>query len=75
MVNHSEGEYVNRKGNHINGLEGFLGYLKRQLSSRGGIRKKESLFSTNIWRYNKKIINRRKNLAFLKGCFTIFLSK
>jgi len=47
LVNHSEGEYVNKEGNHINGLEGFWRYLQRQLSSRGGIRKekKSSLFS------------------------------
>ncbi len=41
LVNHSKREYSDRRGNHINGLEGFWGYLKRQLSSRGGIRKEK----------------------------------
>ncbi len=41
IVKHNDKEYVDRqiKSNHINGLEGFFGYLKRQLSSRGVIRK------------------------------------
>ena len=50
MVNHSEGEYVNRKGSYINGLEEFWGYLKRQLSSRGGIKKeKRALYLSPIF--------------------------
>ena len=39
MVKHNEGEYSDGKGNHINDLEGFWGYLKRRLSAKGGIRK------------------------------------
>jgi hypothetical protein len=30
-VNHSKNEYSDGKGNHINGLEGLYGYLKRKL--------------------------------------------
>ena len=41
LVNHSQNEYSDLKGNHINGLEGFWGYLKRKLSAKGGIRKKK----------------------------------
>jgi len=37
-VEHQKKEYTKGK-NHINGLEGFWGYLKRQLASRGGIRR------------------------------------
>jgi transposase len=37
LVNHGEGNYSDGKGNHINGMEGFWGYLKRKLSSKGGI--------------------------------------
>lgn len=33
-VEHQKKEYARGK-NHINGLEGFFGYLKRQLASRG----------------------------------------
>jgi len=28
LVNHGERQYSDGKGNHINGLEGFWGYLK-----------------------------------------------
>jgi transposase len=38
LVNHGERQYSDGKGNHINGLEGFWGYLKRKLASKGGIR-------------------------------------
>ena len=41
FVNHSKNEYSDKKGNHINGLEGFWGYLKRKLSAKGGIRRKK----------------------------------
>ena len=39
LVKHHKGEYSDGKGNHINGLEGFWGYLKRRLAAKGGIRK------------------------------------
>ena len=38
LVEHGK-EYVDKNGNHINGLEGFWGYLKRKLVAKGGIRK------------------------------------
>jgi len=41
LVNHGEKQYSDGKGNHINGLEGFWGYLKRKLASKGGIRKRQ----------------------------------
>ena len=52
-VEHREKEYVRGK-NHINGLEGFWGYLKRQLASRGGIRRERLPFylAEYVWRYN-----------------------
>lgn len=57
-VKHKEKEYVNKynKSNHINGLEGFFGYLKRQLASRGGIRKTQLplYLSEYVWRYNNR---------------------
>ena len=39
LVEHGKGEYSDKQGKHINGLEGFWGYLKRQLAAKGGIRK------------------------------------
>jgi len=56
LVNHGEGEYSDRKGTHINGLEGFWGYLKRQLAAKGGIRRERlSLYLAEyVWRYNNR---------------------
>lgn len=56
MVNHGDREYSDGKGNHINGLEGFWGYLKRKLAAKGGIRR-EKLFlylGEYVWRYNNR---------------------
>jgi hypothetical protein len=36
LVNHGKRKYSGAKGNHINGLEGFWGYLKREFASKGG---------------------------------------
>jgi len=40
LVNHGERQYTDGKGNHINGLEGFWGYLKRKLVSKEVFEKK-----------------------------------
>jgi len=68
LVNHSKYEYSDCKGNHINGLEGFWGYMKRRLSARGGIRKKKlHLFlGEYVWKYNHRKLNfkERENLLF-----------
>ena len=69
-VKHNQKEYVRGK-NHINGLEGFWGYLKRQLASRGGIRRKRLplYLAEYVWRYNhrklsiKQQVNRLLNLV------------
>jgi len=54
-VEHRQQEYA-RGTNHINGLEGFSGYLKRQLASRGGIRKERLPYflAEYVWRYNHR---------------------
>lgn len=54
-VEHQRKEYV-RGRNHINGLEGFFGYLKRQLASRGGIRRERLplYLAEYVWRYNNR---------------------
>jgi len=56
LVNHGERQYSDGKGNHINGLEGFWGFLKRKLSSKGGIRRtKIPLYlGEYVWRYNHR---------------------
>lgn len=35
LVNPGEKQYTDGKGNHINGLEGFWGYRKGKLTSKG----------------------------------------
>lgn len=41
MLNHGEREYADGKGDHINGLEGCWGYLKRRPAASGGIRQEK----------------------------------
>jgi transposase-like protein len=43
-------------GNHINGLEGFWGYLKRKLASKGGVRREKLplYLGEYVWRYNHR---------------------
>jgi transposase len=56
LVNHGEKQYSDGKGNHIKGLEGFWGYLKRKLSSKGGIRREKLplYLGEYVWRYNHR---------------------
>jgi len=56
MVNHAEREYSDGTGNHINGLEGFWGYLKRKLAAKGGIRRAKLFLYLGecVWRYNHR---------------------
>lgn len=56
MVEHGKGEYSDLKGTHINGLEGFWGYLKRQLAAKGGIRRERLglYLAEYVWRYNHR---------------------
>jgi len=57
LVNHGEKQYSDGKGNHINGLEGFWGFLKRKLASKGGIttQKLPLYLAEYVWRYNHRI--------------------
>lgn len=54
-VEHRKKEYTKGK-NHINGLEGFWGYLKRKLAAKGGVQRKYLYFflSEYVWRYNHR---------------------
>jgi len=68
LVNHSQKEYSDKKGNHINGLEGFWGYLKRKLAAKGGIRRKRLplYLGEYVWRYNQRNLSlkEQENLLF-----------
>ena len=59
LVNHGSNIYSDKKGNHINGLEGFWGYLKRKLAAKGGIRQERlNLYlGEYVWRYNHRTMN------------------
>ena len=56
LVEHQKGEYVSKEGNHINGLEGFWGYLKRRLAAKGGIRRERLplYLAEYVWRFNHR---------------------
>jgi len=56
LVEHGIGEYSDGKGSHIKGLEGFWGYLKRRLVTKGGIRKERIplYLAEYVWRYNHR---------------------
>ena len=56
LVKHEQQEYSDGQGNHINGLGGFWGYLKRMLAAKGGIRKERLplYLAEYVWRYNHR---------------------
>jgi len=56
LVRHEQQEYSDGQGNHINGLAGFRGYLKRMLAAKGGIRKERLplYLAEYVWRYNHR---------------------
>jgi len=68
LVNHGKKEYSDKKGSHINGLEGFWGYLKRKLAAKGGIRKERLpiYLGEYVWRYNHRNLSlkEQENLLF-----------
>ena len=68
LVKHSESEYSDQRGNHINGLEGFWGYLKRKLATKGGIRREKLplYLGEYVWKYNhrKLSLKEQENLLF-----------
>lgn len=56
LVQHELGEFRSRHGTHINGLEGFWGYVKRRLAAKGGIRRERLplYIAEYVWRYNHR---------------------
>lgn len=67
LVDHGKEQYSDKRGGHINGLEGFWGYLKRKLVARGGIRTKRlHLFlGEYVWRYNHRKIPHKQRIKLL----------
>jgi transposase-like protein len=66
LVKHSRDNYVTN-GNHINGLEGFWGYLKRKLAAKGGIRQSRLhlYLGEYVWRYNHRHLNLKEQENYL----------
>jgi transposase-like protein len=66
LVKHSKDTYVSN-GNHINGLEGFWGYLKRKLAAKGGIRhsRLHLYLGEYVWRYNHRQLNLKEQENYL----------
>ena len=58
---------INEKIYRINALEGFWGYLKRKLSAKGGIRKKNLPFYLGeySWRYNQRKLTLKEQEKYL----------
>ncbi|MBU0648218.1 IS1595 family transposase [Patescibacteria group bacterium] len=67
LVKHEKQEYSDGKGNHINGLDGFWGYLKRKLTAKGGIRKKKLpiYLGEYVWRYNFRNLSLKERENYL----------
>ncbi len=64
LVRHDEQEYSDGQGNHINGLEGFWGYLKRMPTAKGEIRKERLhlYLAEYVWRYNHRGLKIREKI-------------
>lgn len=67
LVEHAQGEFSNQRGNHINGLEGFWGYLKRRLAAKGGIRRERLplYLAEYVWRYNHRRLSLQQQVQKL----------
>jgi len=65
LVRHEQQKYSDGHGNHINGLEGFWGYLKRMLGAKGGIRRERLplYLAEYVWRYNHRGQEIREQIA------------
>ncbi len=72
LIDHSEGEYSDQRGGHINGLEGFWGYLKRRLAAKGGIRRERLPLYVGeyVWRYNHRALPHKQKAKRLYKLIT-----
>ena len=54
-------------GSHVNGLEGFWGYLKRRLAAKGGIRRERLplYLAEYVWRYNHRKLSAQEQVRSL----------
>lgn len=74
LVQHGQGQFSDGRGSHINGLEGFWGYLKRRLAAKGGIRRERLplYLAEYVWRYNHRqeslLSQHRRLMRLLVSC-------
>lgn len=63
LVDHGKGEYARGRA-HVNGMEGFWGYLKRKLAAKGGIRRERlNLYLAEyVWRFNHRELTRKAQI-------------
>jgi len=63
LVDHGKGEYARGRA-HVNGLEGFWGYLKRKLAAKGGIRRERLplYLAEYVWRFNHRKLARKAQI-------------
>jgi transposase len=69
LVEHGQGTFSDQRGTHINGLEGFWGYLKRRLAAKGGIRRERLplYLAEYVWRFNHRRLSvAQQVIALLK---------
>ena len=66
LVDHGKREYARGRA-HINGLEGFWGYLKRKLAAKGGVRRARLplYLAEYVWRYNHRNENNKNKVKQL----------
>lgn len=69
LVDHGENEYSDGKGNYINSLEGFWGYLKRKLAAKGGVRREKLplYLGEYVWRFNHRKLSLKEQVSILKS--------
>lgn len=75
-IDHNAGEYV-RGDVHTNGIEGFWGFMKRQMGTTGGMRRDRlGLFAAeHAWRYNHSRVRKTRKAELLFGLVTEFGGK
>jgi transposase len=66
LVDHSQA-CSDRHGSHVNGLEGFWGYLKRRLAAKGGVRRERLplYLAEYVWRYNHRRLSAPEQVRIL----------
>ncbi len=63
-VNHGKGEYSNKKGVHVNGIESFWSFTKRRLAKFNGVKVNFVLHLKECeWRWNKNYIDLENDLC------------